>query len=142
MAVEGPGSQIASIDTILALWRQGDCVLRAQWFVHGVAPVAAESDTKLVETQVSGFIIAMQTCDVVRSRVERPFVELCPPRVIDLMCPNFASSGRYRKRVGALAQDSEIAAVTEHTSSFASGNFLDNAESLQIGERCIDRRGR
>ncbi len=46
--------------------------------MHRAAPVTGAPDTTLVETQVSGFIVVTQTCDVVRSCAERPFVELCP----------------------------------------------------------------
>ena len=86
------GSQIASIDTILASWRQGDCVLGAQWFVYRIAKpsIAAEAreaitqaDADLVETEVRGFIVVTQTCDIVRSCAARPFIELCPLVEVD-----------------------------------------------------------
>ena len=86
------GSQIASIDTILASWRQGDCVLGAQWFVHRIAKPSimaeareafTQADADLVEMEVPGFIVVTQTCDIVRSRAERPFIELCPLVEVD-----------------------------------------------------------
>ncbi|MHB8255456.1 MAG: hypothetical protein ACYDEV_17650 [Acidiferrobacter sp.] len=86
------GSQIASPDTILASWRQGDCVLGSQWFVHRIAKwsavaevreVLAQADADLVETEVSGFIVVTQTCDIVRPCADRPFVELCPLVEVD-----------------------------------------------------------
>jgi hypothetical protein len=46
---------------------------------------------------------------------------------------------RIGERVGSLAQDGEISPVTEHPPPFAPGDFLDDAEPLQIGERGIDR---
>ena len=84
--------QIASIDTILASWRQGDCVLGSQWFAHRIAKwsvvaeardALAQTDADLVETEVPGFIVVTQTCDIVRSCAERPFIELCPLVEVD-----------------------------------------------------------
>lgn len=83
---------IASVDTALASWRQGDCVLGEQWFAHrlerslpvtdaGRAAAGAEAD--LAETQVPGFVIVTQTCDIVRSCAERPYVEVCPLVEVD-----------------------------------------------------------
>lgn len=86
------GPQIASIDTILASWRQGDCVLGSQWFAHRIAKwsvvaeardALAQTDADLVETEVPGFIVVTQTCDIVRSCAERPFIELCPLVEVD-----------------------------------------------------------
>ena len=58
-----------------------------QWFVHRLDPGApltelsaevAEGGGDLAETQVSGFVVVSQSCDVVRSCVERPYVEVAP----------------------------------------------------------------
>lgn len=93
MAAEsGPDSQIASIDEALATWRQGDCVLGEHWFTHRLdraCPVthagrlAAEEGGDLAEEPVHGFVVVTQTCDIVRSCAERPFVEVCPLVEVD-----------------------------------------------------------
>src|SRR4051812_32105621 len=72
---------------MLAAWRQGDCVLGEHWFVHRFDPslpvtgpgrAAADADADLAEEQVAGLVVVTQTCDVVRSCAERPYVEVCP----------------------------------------------------------------
>ena len=42
-----------------------------------------QADADLVEMEVPGFIVVTQTCDIVRSRAERPFIELCPLVEVD-----------------------------------------------------------
>ncbi|NMQ29139.1 hypothetical protein E4Q23_16055 [Candidatus Accumulibacter phosphatis] len=83
---------IRSIDHILAAWRQGDCALGEHWFVHRLdksiavtdaGRVAAEAGADLAEQEVPGFVVVTQTCDVVRSCAERPFVEICPLVEVD-----------------------------------------------------------
>lgn len=83
---------ITSVDGALASWRQGDCVLGEQWFAHRLErsfPVtdagraAAGAEAELAETQVLGFVVVTQTCDIVRSCAERPFVEVCPLVKVD-----------------------------------------------------------
>ena len=68
----------ARIDAALAEWRQGDCVLEGEhWFVHRRAadPEAAEGDAvTVVETEVPGFVVLTQSCDVVRKYKDRPYV--------------------------------------------------------------------
>lgn len=82
----------ADVDAALKDWRQGDCVLRDQWFVHRfdpALPLTAEArgstgeDVNLVESEVVGMAVVSQTCDIARSCGEergepRPFVEACP----------------------------------------------------------------
>jgi hypothetical protein len=83
---------IASVDSALASWRQGDCVLGEHWFAHrleGSFPVtdagraAADAGADLAERQVPGFVVVTQTCDIVRSCAERPYVEICPLVEVD-----------------------------------------------------------
>lgn len=83
---------VAVVDAALALWRQGDCVLGEQWFLSRFDPehplssaarTAAEEGVDLADEQVRGLIIVTQTCDIVRSCVERPFVEVCPLVEVD-----------------------------------------------------------
>jgi hypothetical protein len=80
-------SLYAAVDGALAAWRQGDCVLGEHWIAHRLDPslpvteagtAAAATETDLAETQVLGLVVATQTCDVVRSCLERPFIEVCP----------------------------------------------------------------
>lgn len=87
-----PDPRIASIDNALAAWRQGDCVLGEHWFAHRLdtsfavtdsGRVAAEAGVDLAEQEIPGFVVVTQTCDVVRSCSDRPFVELCPLVEVD-----------------------------------------------------------
>ena len=83
-----PGSHDAqAVDAALHLWRQGDVAREEAWFVH-VGPGAASadeedrgewiSDPSAITTEVLGLVVVTQTCDLVRSCVERPFVEVAP----------------------------------------------------------------
>lgn len=93
MAVENEqDSLIASTDKALEPWRQGDCAVGEHWFVHrfnklfavtDAARVAAEAGADLAEQEVLGFAVVTQTCDIVRSCAERPFIELCPLVEVD-----------------------------------------------------------
>jgi len=84
--------QITSIDKVLASWRQGDCTLGEHWFAHRLdtsfsvteaGRVAAEAGVDLAEQQVQGFVVVTQTCDVVRSCVDRHYIEVCPLVEVD-----------------------------------------------------------
>lgn len=93
MAAEiDPVSGAAAVDAALAAWRQGDCVLGESWFVvrfsaahplSGPARLAAGEGVDLAEEQVRGLIVVSQTCDVVRSCVDRPYVEVSPLVEVD-----------------------------------------------------------
>lgn len=93
MAVENEqDSLITSIDKVLASWRQGDCALGEYWFAHlldksfpvtDAGRIAAQAGAYLAEQEVEGFVIITQTCDVVRSCAERPFIEVCPLVEVD-----------------------------------------------------------
>jgi hypothetical protein len=85
-------SWIAAIDSTLSEWSQGDCTIGEDfWFVTRFDPhrpltpasedVAAETD--LAESAVSGFVVVTQTCDLVRSCAERPFLEVSPLVSVD-----------------------------------------------------------
>ena len=86
-----PKDEIRRIDEALRVWRQGDCILGEHWFVHRFSPthplteeaakIAADtagSGVDLAESEVRGLMVASQSCDVVRSCSDRPFVEVCP----------------------------------------------------------------
>ena len=75
------------IDEALRDWRQGDCVLGEHWFLFRLkvetplteeAAEAASEGADAGEAEVRGFMVATQTCDIVRSCGERPFIEVCP----------------------------------------------------------------
>lgn len=85
-------SWIEAIDATLSEWSQGDCNIGEDcWFVTRFDPhrpltpaaedVAAETD--LAESAVSGFVVVTQTCDLVRSCAERPFLEISPLVSVD-----------------------------------------------------------
>jgi hypothetical protein len=77
----------AKIDEALQEWRQGDCVLGEQWFVFRILPDAplteeaidaAAEGAENAESEVFGFAVVTQTCDIVRGCDDRSFVEVCP----------------------------------------------------------------
>jgi hypothetical protein len=70
-----------AVDAALSAWRQGDCVVGGQRFVHRFdasrplteeAQDAAESGADLAQAPVAGLVVLTQTCDVVRECRERP----------------------------------------------------------------------
>lgn len=78
---------IQEIDTALSEWCQGDCVLGEHWFVYRFNPQrpltsdsvdVAQEETDLAESEVKGFAVITQTCDIVRSCEKRPFIEVVP----------------------------------------------------------------
>jgi hypothetical protein len=80
------------VDSALKVWCQGDCVLGEQWFVYRFNPQypltdasrnASSDDSDLIEFAVVGFAVVTQTCDIVRSCVSRPFVEVVPLVEVD-----------------------------------------------------------
>ena len=66
----------AEVDHALGVWRQGDCTLGDHWFVQRT--LANADGVDLQETLVPGFVVLTQTCDVVRSSVDRPELEVSP----------------------------------------------------------------
>lgn len=83
---------IQEVDTALRDWCQGDCVLGENWFVYRFDPQrpltsesadAAQEETDLVESEVKGFVVVTQTCDIVRSCKDRPFIEVVPLVEVD-----------------------------------------------------------
>lgn len=80
------------IDEALASWRQGDVALEASsFFVHvgdstlALTAAAAEATEGLsvLTTAVEGLVVLSQTCDVVRSCIDRPFIEVAPLVEVD-----------------------------------------------------------
>jgi hypothetical protein len=90
-----PDSWIPEIDLALSNWSQGDCTIGDDcWFVtrfdpqHPLTPsskdvAAADADADLAESAVSGFVVVTQTCDLVRSCLDRPFLEISPLVKVD-----------------------------------------------------------
>lgn len=85
-------SWIQAIDTALSEWCQGDCVLGEHWFVYRFNPQrpltsdsadVAQEETDLAESEVKGFAVVTQTCDIVRTCNKRPFVEIVPLVEVD-----------------------------------------------------------
>ncbi|WP_045441377.1 hypothetical protein [Picosynechococcus sp. NKBG042902] len=83
---------IREIDAVLQEWCQGDYVLGEYWFVQRCDPKrpltkeseeAATEEINLAEVPIPGFVVITQTCDIVRSCKERPFIEVSPLFEVD-----------------------------------------------------------
>lgn len=102
-------SWIETIDATLSEWSQGDCTIGDDfWFVtrfvrvafalrnpHRPLTPAAEdvaAETDLAESAVSGFVVVTQTCDLVRSCADRPFLEISPLVEVDADIRNLAEA--------------------------------------------------
>jgi hypothetical protein len=92
VVVNDQDSWIQTIDTALSKWCQGDCVLGEHWFVYRFNPQrpltsdsadVAQEKTDLAESEVRGFSVVTQTCDIVRPCNKRPFVEVVPLVEVD-----------------------------------------------------------
>lgn len=95
----GPLQGDTEIDTALQEWRQGDVVLQDPPFflhladlAHPLTPEArTEAKAEAIEgdslagvpSQPRGLVVVTQTCDIVRSSTNRPFVELSPLVEVD-----------------------------------------------------------
>jgi hypothetical protein len=80
------------IDGALGAWRQGDLALDELWFVHvgdaavALSDAAAQSEEAGVQaftSDVAGLVVVSQTCDIVRSCVTHPYVEVAPLVEVD-----------------------------------------------------------
>lgn len=88
MPILTPDSSTAKgIDAALHAWRQGDLALDQHWFVHVGDPAAplTEASAEAVDagiqaltSEVAGLAVITQTCDVVRTCVMRPYIEVAP----------------------------------------------------------------
>lgn len=92
VVVNDRDSWIQAIDTALSEWCQGDCVLGEHWFVYRFNPQrpltsdsadVAQEEIDLAESEVKGFAVVTQTCDIVRTCNKRPFVEIVPLVEVD-----------------------------------------------------------
>jgi hypothetical protein len=102
----------AAVDRALSDWRQGDCVLGEQWFVHRADSIGRSSSAEaangwdLVETAVAGFVLVSQSCDIIRSSKDRPFVEVCP--LVQVTEQDFPMIAARRRPVYALIPALEL----------------------------------
>ncbi|MEQ8995007.1 MAG: hypothetical protein RID53_00700 [Coleofasciculus sp. B1-GNL1-01] len=78
---------IQQVDAAVGEWRQGDCTLGEHWFLYRFNPKrpltedsvnVAQEEIDLAESEVKGFAVITQTCDIVRSCWDRPFIEVVP----------------------------------------------------------------
>ena len=83
---------IQEVDAALQKWQQGDYVLGEHWFIQRCNPDrpltqasedAAQEESDLAEYEVRGFVVVTQTCDIVRTCSNRPFVEVVPLVEVD-----------------------------------------------------------
>lgn len=82
-----PCASHEEVNAALWSWRQGDCIVGQQWFVHRIDSTlpltdagrsAANAGVDLAEQEVAGLVVVTQTCDIVRDCRERPWLEVCP----------------------------------------------------------------
>lgn len=73
-------------------WQQGDCCVGEHWFLVRFAPAnplteeskaSAEQGGEVSEAAYPGFVILSQTCDVVRSMDDRPYLEIAALRLVE-----------------------------------------------------------
>lgn len=69
------------LDDILSECRQGDCFLGDRPFVQRA--LVGDDEEDWAEDEVAGLVLTTQTCDIVRSAAERPFVTVCPLLSVD-----------------------------------------------------------
>lgn len=96
--------RVEEVDKSLSAWRQGDCVLGEQVFVHRFDPdlpladpelAGAEPGVQNAEMPVKGLVVLTQTCDIVRSCANRPYLEVCPLVQVDGAKLHDIERGRY-----------------------------------------------
>lgn len=87
----------SDIDSVLAVWRQGDVALGEHFFLHVadlVRPLTTETaqtaqdngidasqsvpERGAVWSEAPGVVVITQTCDIVRTCSERPYLEIAP----------------------------------------------------------------
>ncbi len=164
--------EIAQIDEQLKLWRQGDVVLTdvlpAVHIAHMAAPGTPASeelaaslhedgvkpDLATVTLEASGFMVISQTCDVVRTCADRPYVEVCPLMPINGDRVGQVRLGRVPRyawvsglRDNALAGDLELVTTIEKAalvrfSADRQSGALTEAETRRLGEALGRKRSR
>jgi hypothetical protein len=85
--VDASDERFEVTDKALSQWRQGDCVVGPNSFVHRFRPESpvtpasrevAPTELDVVETDVRGLVVVTQTCDLVRQCADRAYVEVAP----------------------------------------------------------------
>lgn len=96
-----PGD-VSRIDKALAVWRQGDCALEENWFTHiaylpndsMLKSGQAEKELGSITKEVEGLTVVTQSCDIVRSCNQRPFLEVASLVKVDRPFINEVKRGR------------------------------------------------
>jgi hypothetical protein len=78
--------EVRRINEAMGIWRQGDLALEEHWFTHVADPSQAltpqsgqaEGALQAITSEVEGLVVLTQSCDIVRSCTERPFIEVAP----------------------------------------------------------------
>ncbi len=94
--------EASRVDFALSAWRQGDCALGAHRFLYRADPAyplqtpstKCDRETGNSEMETPGFVVLTQTCDLVRTCAERPFVELAPLMEVDQVTWRTVERGR------------------------------------------------
>lgn len=84
--LESSSPDVERINRAMADWRQGDISLGNHCFMHVADPAKAltsqsgqaEGNVQPIVSEVVGLVMLSQSCDIVRSCLERPFVEIAP----------------------------------------------------------------
>ncbi len=164
--------EVAEIDEQLKLWRQGDVVLTDAWpavhLAHMAAPgtpaseeLAAslaqdqvEPDLEAVMIEAAGFMVVSQTCDIVRTCVSRPYVEVCPLLPINAGQMPLVQRGRVPRYAWTsglgnvdLAADLELVSTIEKAalvrfSAARTQGVATEAEARSLGEALGRKRSR
>jgi len=110
---------------LLAVWRQGDFVRKIDFPMIHLADMAAPGTREaerlaaeqggeglnVVAVDTPGFAVVSQTCEIVRSCAERPYVEICPLIEIPESAMRLVRSGRRSQFVSLPGLGAENLAV-------------------------------
>ncbi len=109
--------EVATIDEAMQVWRQGDIARDERWFVHAADPARALTDAsaqaeaegaQALTSEVDGLVVLTQTCDIIRSCLKRPYLEVAP--VVPVSSQDMASVQRgYRPNLAPLPVLSDAA---------------------------------
>lgn len=162
------GAGTDAIDAILADWAQGDVLMGsdipALRLVDLATPlttaaadlVADEGDQGLMSLaeDAPGIMIVSQTCDLVRSSANRPFVQVCPLVPVDPDMLDNVKRGRQARFVyvaalegsGLVADLEQILTVEKAVIAAAAESRLavgaDTAEARRIGQALANKLAR
>jgi len=117
--------RVAEVDALLAVWRQGDFVRMADFPTIHLADLAVPGTREaerlaaeqggegldVVAVDTPGFAVVSQTCEIVRSCAERPYVEVCPLIALPERDMGLVRSGRRSQFVSLPGLGAENLAV-------------------------------